>query len=147
MTKLIIAVFIIMIVGVGCATVKTSEQFCIDYQPSWICDAVNPLYLDKTMLAINYSLLRKGVYTKEEATSFINMLRTDILESKTILTGTDLVFYLNEKIKSLNQDITAALFILGPDISLLDRNMLLQEGDYRLIDEHLRKQLLLISIE
>jgi len=141
---------ILMLVAVALFTGCASQEYqlpdaCKDGADSYILKVMgDPGTLSKGLLLVQATALKTiDNYNKTKAVQFLDEIEEFL--TLTDLTYAELVPYVLDKIKVANEEIGAAVFIIGADFEQLSARLPINPCDKALILIHLSKQRLLLK--
>jgi hypothetical protein len=143
--KLILSALAVVLL-LGCASTGTyvAPGECLD-GPSVILEKFpDPRGLDKGLLSVQLVALDQiDGYTKADAVAVLDQLRESLVGGITYADGIELI---TKQLAIGNSLAGGAIFIVGPDISVLSSGIVISACDMALIDKHIAKQKVLIQI-
>jgi hypothetical protein len=146
MKRLILSILVMAILTMGCASTGTyvAPAECLDGTSVILEKFPDPRGLDKGLLSVQLIALDQiDGYTKEDAVAVLDQLRESLVGGITYADGIELI---TAQLSIGNSLAGGAIFIVGPDISVLASGIVISDCDMALIDKHIAKQKVLIQI-
>jgi len=131
----------------GCGLFQTNPNkpsICDGVEGSLICDTVkNPETADILLQLTSYEMLKNGVFSKEDVFNFLNDIE---LLLNNIVTWSDLVYYVTNRVEFLGEKMGVELYILTQYSSALNQPIAISEFDKELLLIHIEKQKRLVNL-
>jgi hypothetical protein len=147
MKKMMLFIGIVFLLAACSPQTFVPPDACVD-QPSLILDATkgDPRVLDKSLLAGQFGAIQiiPG-YSADDAHAVVQNIRGEVLKTQG-MTYAQLVGMVLSKVEQANALAGAAIFIIGPDIQVLNKPIPISTCDAALVLKHLDRQDVLIDI-